>query len=628
MEGDADPHVKGEDPPCSSSTSHPPSVSLKESKSRNFNMGKADPRVFFSSSSSTRHDSARVRARGTRRVPDLSRPAPVDVIFSFHKALIKSMRDVVGTSLELGENPGLFREFVLSFRLLRSFYKVHSDAEDESGFPAMEELAKDQNMGLSFYDDHKFVNELFGSLSEILEEASEGQLMSDYVTRVQNICHSLQTLLSEHVQNEEMVWAICKELLSAEEQERIVGSILGRTRAEILRDMIPWLLKYLTSQEQQCLMSTLQQITRNTNFWEWLKNSGVVPQQSQDPVENIRSSLSRDILNQRDHRDDDTGEGKGTETAESLVPSRDELETEIRRASSDSPVDVQEKLTATQNLLTSRYDGARQKSGSELENRSSDGEDISGRSPSYRNIAAKAFGCKHYKSNCKLFMPCCSQLYPCRRCHDEMSDHLIDRVLITKMMCMTCLEVQPVGPSCSTTSCDTSSMAKYYCLICKIFDDEREIYHCPFCNLCRVGKGLGVDYFHCMNCNACMSRSLSVHICREKCFEDNCPICHEYIFTSHMPVKALRCGHLMHSSCFKEFTCTHYACPICSKSLGDMQAYFEMLDELLAEEKIPDEYRGITQEILCNDCEKRGNSTFHWLYHKCPYCGSYNTRLL
>jgi len=80
---------------------------------------------------------------------------------------------------------------------------------------------------------------------------------------------------------------------------------------------------------------------------------------------------------------------------------------------------------------------------------------------------------------------------------------------------------------------------------------NREIYHCPYCNLCRVGKGLGIDYFHCMNCNACMARSLSVHVCREKCLEDNCPICHEYIFTSSTPVKALYCGHLMHSTCFQ-----------------------------------------------------------------------------
>ncbi|KAJ6882112.1 hypothetical protein NC651_028659 [Populus alba x Populus x berolinensis] len=43
-----------------------------------------------------------------------------------------------------------------------------------------------------------------------------------------------------------------------------------------------------------------------------------------------------------------------------------------------------------------------------------------------------------------------------------------------------------------------------------------------------------------------------------------------------------------------------------------------MLDALLAEEKIPDEYSGQTQVILSDDCEKKGAARFHWLYRKCP----------
>jgi hypothetical protein len=43
------------------------------------------------------------------------------------------------------------------------------------------------------------------------------------------------------------------------------------------------------------------------------------------------------------------------------------------------------------------------------------------------------------------------------------------------MMCMQCLKIQPVGPLCSTPSCGGLSMAKYYCSICKFFDDERYI---------------------------------------------------------------------------------------------------------------------------------------------------------
>ncbi|KAK1373311.1 putative rubredoxin-type fold protein [Heracleum sosnowskyi] len=255
-------------------------------------------------------------------------------------------------------------------------------------------------------------------------------------------------------------------------------------------------------------------------------------------------------------------------------------------------------------------------------------ENISGQSASYRDPLNLTFGCRHYKRNCKLVSSCCNMLYTCRFCHDHVADHSMDRKGTTKMMCMKCLIIQPVGATCSTPSCENLSMAKYYCAVCKLFDDEREIYHCPYCDLCRLGKGLGIDYFHCMTCNACMSLSVSNHTCREMRSEDKCPICHEFIFSSSSPIKALRCGHLMHSACFQAYTCSQYTCPICSKSLGDMEVYFGMLDSLLAEEEIPNEYAGQTQVIFCNDCEKTGDSPFHWLYHKCPHCGSFNTKVV
>lgn len=79
----------------------------------------------------------------------------------------------------------------------------------------------------------------------------------------------------------------------------------------------------------------------------------------------------------------------------------------------------------------------------------------------------------------------------------------------------------------------------------------RDIYHCPSCNLCRVGKGLGIDFFHCMTCNSCMAMQLKEHKCMEKGLESNCPICNDFLFTSNTPVKELPCGHFMHSACFK-----------------------------------------------------------------------------
>lgn len=34
------------------------------------------------------------------------------------------------------------------------------------------------------------------------------------------------------------------------------------------------------------------------------------------------------------------------------------------------------------------------------------------------------------------------------------------------------------------------------------------------------------------------------------------------------------------------------------------------------------------QELLCNDCEERSSAPFHFVYHKCGHCASYNTRIL
>lgn len=79
----------------------------------------------------------------------------------------------------------------------------------------------------------------------------------------------------------------------------------------------------------------------------------------------------------------------------------------------------------------------------------------------------------------------------------------------------------------------------------------RDVYHCPFCNLCRVGKGLGIDYFHCMTCNCCLGMKASSHKCLEKGLETNCPICCDFLFTSSATVRALPCGHYMHSACFQ-----------------------------------------------------------------------------
>ena len=34
------------------------------------------------------------------------------------------------------------------------------------------------------------------------------------------------------------------------------------------------------------------------------------------------------------------------------------------------------------------------------------------------------------------------------------------------------------------------------------------------------------------------------------------------------------------------------------------------------------------QKVLCNDCGATGDAQFHFVYHKCLRCTSYNTRVL
>lgn len=247
----------------------------------------------------------------------------------------------------------------------------------------------------------------------------------------------------------------------------------------------------------------------------------------------------------------------------------------------------------------------------------------------FHDPSNNVLGCKHYRRRAILVSPCCGGEYVCRLCHDEaVPGHTFDRYAVTEMRCMECGTKQPVSAAC--TACN-ASMARYYCGICHLFDDDphRDIYHCPFCNFCRRGKGLGVDSFHCMSCNACMSLELfNKHRCTERALAGTCPVCSDPLFDSSAPIKELPCGHFMHSMCFAAYTRYSYTCPVCSKSLGDMAVYWKMIDTLLEGEVLPAEYALRKQSVRCNDCAQETEAPFHFVYHKCGGCGGYNTRVV
>ncbi|RKP21640.1 zf-CHY-domain-containing protein [Rozella allomycis CSF55] len=238
--------------------------------------------------------------------------------------------------------------------------------------------------------------------------------------------------------------------------------------------------------------------------------------------------------------------------------------------------------------------------------------------------ATKEMGCKHYRRGNKIFAKCCGKWYVCRFCHNENETHEINRHKIEKMLCMKCNEVQDCAKECQNCG---EVLGKYYCDICHFWDNDesKSIYHCHLCGICRIGKGLDIDFYHCMRCDACISiDQKNSHKCIEKRLQTDCPICFEDLFHSTRQ----KCGHPIHNYCFEEYRQTNYVCPVCLKSVDDMSAFNAHLDEVLSQEVMPEQYKDVQAEISCNDCEKKSCTKYHFIYHKCQECGSYNTKVL
>lgn len=239
-----------------------------------------------------------------------------------------------------------------------------------------------------------------------------------------------------------------------------------------------------------------------------------------------------------------------------------------------------------------------------------------------------ALGCEHYKRNIKLQCSACNRWYTCRFCHDAVEDHMLNRRETKNMLCMLCGCAQPASEECALCS---ERGAWYYCDVCKLWDDdaEKSIYHCNDCGICRVGKGLGKDFFHCKTCCVCMSISIQdTHRCIERSTDCDCPICGEYMFTSPQTVVFMRCGHSIHHRCYGEHMKSSYKCPICSRSIVNMEWQFRHLDRAIETQPMPPEFQDTKAWVYCNDCSAKTSVKYHWLGLKCVICDSYNTAQL
>ena len=108
----------------------------------------------------------------------------------------------------------------------------------------------------------------------------------------------------------------------------------------------------------------------------------------------------------------------------------------------------------------------------------------------------RALGCEHYKRNVKSQCSTCSRWYVCRFCHDKDEDHEMVAKDTKNMLCMFCGTAQKTGEVCIVCA---EPAALYYCSTCKLWnnDPDKSIYHCGDCGICRIGRGLGKDFFHC-----------------------------------------------------------------------------------------------------------------------------------
>lgn len=235
-------------------------------------------------------------------------------------------------------------------------------------------------------------------------------------------------------------------------------------------------------------------------------------------------------------------------------------------------------------------------------------------------------GCKHYNRGCLVKAECCGYYVPCRLCHDDELDHKINRYITKYMKCKYCDTEQEVNKNCIFCK---EIMGEYYCNICKLWSNAKDkpIFHCKDCNICRIGKR--EDYFHCNKCSSCIKIELAEnHNCIENALKTDCAICNEDLFNSVSEISLLRCGHYIHQGCLKEYVeNNNYNCPICKKSIIEMDNYWNQIDIFLKDQIMPIQFNYTYCLVYCNDCEKKSYSNYHFIYNKCYFCKGYNTHI-
>lgn len=243
--------------------------------------------------------------------------------------------------------------------------------------------------------------------------------------------------------------------------------------------------------------------------------------------------------------------------------------------------------------------------------------------------------CTHFYSNTKLYSQKTGLWYECKRCF-QRSDSESKVEDLSHVMCGKCSFVAPKGTK-SCPKCE-GNYASFSCFQCRIFEDNEEnvIYHCPHCNECKLGEGIGIDYNHCFDCNCCMPLEMfhneePAHKCIRNNLVSDCPICGEDLKeNADLQVEFLiPCNHTIHQKCLQLYLENgQFKCPVCQISIVDMEINFKLLDGEIRNCPLPAPYTSWRCVYKCNDCDARGITNYHFLGIKCRSCYSFNTILL
>ena len=572
---------------------------------------------------------------------------PVSEMLRVHKAFRIELHGIMRRAKEISAdgsspNPRTLASLAESVAFLRKMVDDHSRAEDNILLPRLEKRVP--GISTRYKNDHCDERKLFNNLAKCLEElrcACDETECTHLVHKLQNLARTLRDEMIHHLQEEEEhMWPHVEALFTAEEQHEIMALIFGQMSCDRLRELLPWMIRMLSVSERNTMMNHILQVTQSTMFESWLKTWLPLEEEKNDEQPPKDSKNAKMVAALETGRVDDSSKADDAvaneksnpvKTALVILRGKDNMERTLRSIARDASLSVEERTRMMQQVMLAPYNESRANALAANQKLQKNEDD---RSVSYRRDGSgkKRLGCKHYMRACKMRAACCNRIYTCRLCHDAEQAHIMDRTATSEILCMRCDTLQAVSPSCVNAECG-ERFSKYFCMVCVFFEDDekRSVYHCHSCNVCRVGLGLGQDFFHCMKCNQCMSMKYQKegHRCIPNSMERDCPVCYQYLFTSTRPIKYLRCGHLMHMSCYSAYNQQRMSCPICAKSLEEVQPLFQQLDLQLAVSgnMMPAEYRTARCDLYCMDCQENSNTPYHFVYNKCPRCSSYNTRV-